>query len=89
MKALFAFGIALVTLGGALVVFPVIICLILGVLTAGGANIVFPPISYFGGLTFLQVVPGAIGIGMVIGFGGWKAASVADKAESARIHEPH
>lgn len=82
MKALFAFGIALVTLGGALVVIPVTICLGLAALTAGGANVVFPPISYFGGMTFLQVIPGAIGIGMVMLFGGWQAASAAEKSES-------
>lgn len=81
MKALFAFGIVLTGLGGLLVMLSVIICLILGVLTAGGVNVVFPPISYFGGLTFLQVVPGAIGIGGVMFFGGWQAASVADKAD--------
>lgn len=85
MKTLFAFGITLMSLGALLVALSTTIGAGLIVLSQAQGGLDLLPVSYFGGFTIAQVIPGAFALGAVLALGGWKAIEVADAEDNAPV----
>lgn len=87
MKTQFVFGLALMGLGSVLVGLSTTIGVGLIVLSQSQGGLDLPPVSYFGGFTIAQVIPGAFAIGGVLVLVGWKVAEVAHEERNAPIRE--
>ena len=87
MKTLFAFGLTLMGLGSLLVGLSLTIGVGLIVLSQAQGGLELLPVSYFGGFTIAQVIPGAFAIGGVLVLVGWKVAEIADEERNAPVRE--
>lgn len=87
MKTLFAFGLTLMGLGSLLVGISLTIGAGLIVLSQAQGGLELLPVSYFGGFTIAQVIPGAFAIGGVLVLVGWKVAEIADEERNAPVRE--
>lgn len=87
MKTLFAFGLTLMGLGSLLVGISLTIGVGLIVLSQAQGGLELLPVSYFGGFTIAQVIPGAFAIGGVLVLVGWKVAEIADEERNAPVRE--